>query len=72
MAIANELSSEVASAVLAHLDRNDQSRTEELKEILVRFYLALRSLTKDSRRARWRATNARTAQTFEARAASNH
>ncbi len=72
MAIANELSSEVASAVLAHMDRDDQTRTAELKEILFRFYFALRSLTRESRRTRTRAQFSRITPPTEARAAGNH
>jgi hypothetical protein len=72
MAIANELSSEVATAVLAHVNREDQSRTEELKEILVRFYLTLRSLTGESRRARRRVKASKITSALEARAAGNH
>jgi hypothetical protein len=54
MAIANELSSDVATAVLAHKQKG-QSNTTELKEILLNFYSALRPLTTESRRRRWRA-----------------
>lgn len=55
MAIANELSGEVAIAVLALEGNKEQSDKTRLKEILVNFYSALRPLTTASRRRHVRA-----------------
>lgn len=50
MAIADELSGEVAVAVLAMADNEKGRDKTRLKEILVNFYSALRPLTIASRR----------------------
>ena len=58
MAIANELSGEVAVAVLA-LEGNEKDRDKtRLKEILVNFYSALRPLSAASRRKHVRVRSA--------------
>lgn len=49
MAIANELSGEVAVAVLAKASNEEQQDKTRLKEILVNFYSALRPLNIASR-----------------------
>lgn len=54
MAIANELSSDVAAALLAHKENKGPSSEKELKELLLNFYSALRPLTTESRRRRVR------------------
>jgi hypothetical protein len=56
MAIANELSSDVAAAVLTHKDNKVQADRKELSEIVRNFYSALRPLTIASRRQRLRAS----------------
>jgi hypothetical protein len=58
MAIENELSGEVAVAVLALAGNEEQRDKTKLKEILVNFYSALHPLTVASRREH---LNARTA-----------
>lgn len=72
MAIANELSSDVATAVLAHQENEDQSKTTELKEILLNFYSALRPLTTEARRRRWRTQSHTITPASESHAAGNH
>jgi hypothetical protein len=49
MAIANELSGEVAVAVLARAGNEEDADKTKLKEILVNFYSALHSITIASR-----------------------
>ncbi len=57
MAIANELSSDVAAAVLKHDDDEVCVERKELIEIVRNFYLALRPLTIAARRQRMRVIN---------------
>ncbi len=52
MSIANELSSDVATAVLIHANDKVQSDPKKLIEIVRDFYAALRPLTKAARRRR--------------------
>ena len=52
MAIANELSSDVAAAVLAHNEAGVEDQTENLVEIVRGFHSALRHLTIEARRSR--------------------
>lgn len=52
MGIANELSSDVAAAVLARKDRQPQAGTIELVEIVRNFHSAMRDLTGEERRRR--------------------
>ncbi len=52
MAIANELSSDVAAAVLAHNEVGVEDKTENLVEIVRDFHSALRHLTVEARRSR--------------------
>ncbi len=54
MAIANELSSDVAAAVLTHKENQTQADSKALIEIVRNFYSALRPLTVDARRRRMR------------------
>lgn len=54
MAIANELSSDVATAVLAHGENGTQAERKALIEIVRNFYSALRPLTTEARRRRVR------------------
>jgi hypothetical protein len=52
MAIANELSSDVAAAVLAHDEAGIAGKTENLVEIVRDFHSTLRHLTIEARRSR--------------------
>lgn len=58
MAIANELSGEVAVAVLALASTGEQRDKTKLKEILVNFYSALHPLTVASRQRPMRSRGA--------------
>ena len=64
MSIANELSSEVAAAVLAHDKEKGQEQTEELTRVVLAVHSTLRRLTGDERRRR--------AQTIAARQAGDY
>ena len=59
MSIGNELSYDVAAAVLLRKEKNQENptRTEELLTVLVNFHTALQPLMKQARRRRWLATN---------------
>ena len=65
MAIANEISGEVAVAVLALAGNEENQNKAELKEILVNFYSALRPLTLASRRKKVRVRAASTSHSGE-------
>ena len=52
MAIANELSSDVAAAVLAHNAAGVEDKTGSLFKIVRDFHMALRHLTIEARRSR--------------------
>jgi hypothetical protein len=54
MAIANELSSDVAAAVLAHKEKGARAEIRDLVEIIRNFYSVLRPLTVEARRRRIR------------------
>ena len=71
MAIANELSGEVAVAVLALAGNKEQPDKTKLKEILVNFYTALRPLTIASRRTHDRARAASASSSSDQPAAEN-
>lgn len=53
MAISNELSSEIASAILAAKDRSPQE-LKDLKEIVIMVHHTLQQLTQESRQSRYR------------------
>ena len=52
MSIANELSSEVATAVLANEKEKGQEQTEELTKVVLEVHSTLRRLTREERRRR--------------------
>ncbi|MBA3766422.1 MAG: hypothetical protein H0W99_05430 [Acidobacteria bacterium] len=70
MALANELSSDVAAAVLARKEDRAQDETKELLEVIRNFYSALRPLTVAARRRRIRAHSSNETQTPARRAVS--
>ncbi len=72
MALANELSSDVATAVLAHKEDRAQGETKELLEIIRNFYSALRPLTAEARRRRLRRASSNKSQAPAKRAVSGN
>ncbi len=64
MSIANELTSEVAAAVLTNDKENGQNQTEELTKVVLEVHSTLRRLTSEDRRRR--------AQTIAARQKAGH
>lgn len=70
MALANELSSDVATAVLAHKEDRAQVEKKELLEIIRNFYSALQPLTAEARRRRIRAHSSNELPTPARRAVS--
>jgi hypothetical protein len=71
MGIANELSSDVAAAVLARKDQ-EQTGTNELVEIVRNFHDAMRDLTGEERRRRIYASSSTESAKTNAQAASGH
>ena len=70
MALANELSSDVATAVLADKEDRAQVEKKELLEIIRNFYSALQPLTAEARRRRIRAHSSNGLPTPATRAVS--
>ena len=70
MGIANELSSDVAAAVLARKDQHPQAGTNELVEIIRNFHSAMRDLTGEERRRSIYARSASESAPANLRAAS--
>lgn len=70
MGIANELSSDVAAAVLARKDEQPQGGTNELVEIVRNFHSAMRDLTSEERRRRIYASSSSESAQANAQAAS--
>jgi hypothetical protein len=71
MGIANELSSDVAAAVLARKG-HEQAGANELVEIVRNFHDAMRDLTGEERRRRIYARSSSESAQVNAQAASNH
>lgn len=73
MSIANELSSEVAVAMIARSDDQSARSVQDMAQILLAFHHALRTITAESRHrrrneiARWQATDG-----FSSAASSGH
>lgn len=72
MGIANELSSDVAAAVLARKDQQPQAGTNELVEIVRNFHDAMRDLTGEERRRRIYASSASEATQVNIQTASGN
>jgi predicted transcriptional regulator len=59
MAISNELSSEIAAAILAEKKKTPQE-LNQLKEVILRVHTTLQKMSEDARATRWK-TRARPA-----------
>lgn len=55
MSIANEISSEIAAAVLTRQGDEDSERRSDLKDVIIKAYSTLRHMTTESRKANRRA-----------------
>jgi len=72
MAIANELSSDVAAAILTRESNKIQEDPKELAEIVRNFYSALRPLTTAARRRRKSGTSSSEPPSNSRAATDNH
>lgn len=70
MGIANELSSDVAAALLASKDQQAQAETKQLVEIVRNFHSAMRDLTGEERRRRIYASSSAESSQANSQAAS--